>query len=378
MQNVTVFPRELSSAGVGMYGVGLLLPEALMAQPSPLLAAVASAALFIVHPTVDAQSTQPQNRAAGWVAFYGCWRAEGAAAGEMLCIEPDREGVRMITVVDGRKREETRVIADDEWRDVVQDQCRGMERARWSRDRLRVFLNAELSCGSNTRRASSGVLAFTDESHWVSVQSVTVDGETATRSTRYELVRDGGAASHAARIAAASYVRDDDVDEASDFIDDAAVQEWLIASGAAYSTGSGSALHMLNRDGTRTVVVERLVYLRPYYRYYSPWGYDLYGWRPYRPVVFVNSHYHRYRERDRESERERARHRDRVRDHKWERERDARERSRDDGARVTREGYSRNGVRSTSNRNGGRPSRSTESSTRSSTQQTSTRQAKRR
>jgi hypothetical protein len=236
------------------------------------------------------------------------------------------------------------------------------------------------------------VLAFVDESHWLSVQAVTVDGETATRSTRYTLVRDGGAASRTARVAAAAYVSDDDVDEAGDYIDDAAVQEWLVASRAA-AYASGSALDMLNRGRTRTVVVERPVFVRTYpaysiracfgvfcgYRYYSPWGYDLYGWRPYRPVVIHYRDRDRYRDY-RDWDRDRDRDRDWDRDRHWDRNRDRdRDAKRDDGARVTRGGYSRDGVRSSGTRSGDRPSRTTQSSTRSPTSTASTgRQAKAR
>lgn len=311
---------------------------------------LASIACFTVTSPAQAQSS-----GYGWAAWYGCWHAQGAPANEQLCIARDGDGVRMITVVDGVKREETRVVADDQWHDVVQDNCRGVQRARWSTDRRRVFLNAELKCGS-VQRASSGVLAFTDDARWVSAQAITVDGQTGTRSTQYELVRDDGASGRSARIAAARRVTEADIDEAADYIHEAAVQEWLVASGEEYEIALGSALDMLDRGSTRTIIVERPVYIERSYSYghrycprYSPWGYDLFGWRVYRPVLFIHRHHHHYAPRPPIIIRhEGNRHRDyRDRDYRDRDYRDNRDRRAErDPARVTRNGYSREGVRS--------------------------------
>jgi len=373
-----------------------------------LLAAAALAGGALIAQAAPASAQLAQNDY-GWAAWHGCWHADGAPGGEVLCIVPDGAGVRMITVVDGAAREESRVVADDRDRAVAQDDCRGTEHARWSNDHRRIFLNSELTCGQDLRRQSSGMLSFVDPEHWLSVQAVTVDGETATRSTIYTLTRSANVPITVlnllrgdselrtnARLFAAADVSAADLSEAARYVDDAVVQEYLQSSGGDYDVvAAGSALDQLGSgDYVRTEVVERPVYVQHtyvtnvvrscwdpffsglvvgvsrhvslavgtssgcgarYYSRYSPWGYGLFGWRAYRPVVFVNRYSHytpsrgiiirnnpaRYRDygygdtdryRSRDNDRYRGRDDNRYRD-------DHPSRNDTDRPRVTRNGY---------------------------------------
>lgn len=285
----------------------------------------------------------------GWSAFAGCWRAQGAPTNERLCIEPDGNGVRLTTMIDGSPRGESRVVADDRARDITQDDCRGTERARWSSDRRRVFLNATMSCG-DTRRTSSGLMAFTDQSHWVSVQAVTINGETSTRKTVYESTDRNSLTMSDVRSWAASSPSQSAVSEASNYVDDAVIEEWLNSAEREYRVSSGSALDMMQRGPSTTVVVERdrpvyvdrTVYVdRPAVRIYTCWdffwGCDRYYFRPYvvryptyryysRPIIihrdnnYRDYNYRDYNYRDRDRDRDRDRHYER-------------------GGSVTRDGY---------------------------------------
>jgi hypothetical protein len=296
-----------------------------------------------------------------WLAWHGCWQAEGAPAGEYLCIVPDgTAGVRMVTVAGGAVVAESRVITDGRARRVQTEGCNGSEVAFWSADYHRVFLNSELSCEAGVKRQASGIFAITGVASWTSVQAVTIDGRTATRTVTYTAIDDAAApatvrsALHrnvldrtSARSTALSPIDADDVNEAVDRIDAAAVQEWLIATGqpfqladelapAAADVVTRSALdhagffeqnrQQPTREVVRVVerpvevvhVVERPVYVththghayryrtcwdpffsgvvvglghgvriglghshcgRSYLTHYSPWGYDLHGWR---------------------------------------------------------------------------------------------------
>lgn len=320
-------------------------------------AAFIGAALFPV--TLSAQSYNDS-----WSAFSGCWHAQGAAANERLCIEPEGNGARLMTVINGVRTGETRLVADDRARDVSQDDCRGSERARWSNDGRRLYLNAEMTCGP-TRRRSSGIMAFTDPGHWVSVQAVTVDGETSTRRTVYEAVDNGSLALRDVRSWAASAPTSSAADDASNFVDEAAVDQWLETVESDVRVSGGSALDMVTR-GRSTVVVERPVYVdrtvyveRPVIRYVqSCWdpfwggyfgvtqhvgivvnygcGYDYY--RPY-----VVRHYPRYTYPPTI-----VIHNNRDRDYHWyhnsDRDRDRYNNERD-RSRVTRDGYTRDKAR---------------------------------
>ena len=342
-----------------------------------------------------------------WTAWYGCWRAEAAAAGEFLCITPDEGGVRMSTIQNGTIRAETRVITDGRARRVETETCEGSELAHWSADGRRVFLTSELSCDSSPARKVSGIFAITGPSEWLSVQTVTIEGRVSTRTVRYRAVdasalpdalasavRTYRAAAADARTRLTGNVNADDVTEAVRAVDAPTVQEWLSAtgqdfqledddspttSGATYYTSALDYLGSANSGGQysnrdydyapreRTTVVhhvvDRPVYVSRHVHWvdscWSPWGYDSWGWRSwYRPglsirigpvvirrgpIIIGRVHrgptiirisdrdrywQERYRERDRYYDRDRYTDRDRDR--------------RDNGGRVTRDGY-RNG-----------------------------------
>ena len=130
-----------------------------------------------------------------------------------------------------------------------------------------------------------------------------------------------------------------DVSEALDVIADVAVDEWLRATNSPYQiSGDGerddiydSALGQTSYGTTtrEVVIVERPVYTHYVvrhihgYHYYSPWGYDGYGWFIRRPILHVSIGFggrhriyydpYRYRDRYRYWDRDRYRYRDRDR-----------------------------------------------------------------
>ena len=283
-----------------------------MHTPSAITLAVVTIAL-----SATAGRAQSANAASAWSPWIGCWHADNANAGDALCIVPDGAGVRMVTVVNGVADQESRVVADGRAHAVEQGDCNGSEQASWSSDHRRVYLNSRLNCG-DAERNSSGLMVFSDASHWLSVQSITSDDHVSTRSVRYSLDQSSeipGSIATALRTADRTAampdpLTEDEVSEAAGMIDDAAVQEWLRVTGAPFALANasdaqaaptGSALEMLagssNRTEVVTRVVERPVYVHTYvnlgYRYWSPWGYDLFGWRVYSPIVVVRSpHYY--------------------------------------------------------------------------------------
>ncbi|HSL69310.1 MAG TPA: hypothetical protein VK864_03670, partial [Longimicrobiales bacterium] len=67
-----------------------------------------------------------------WLPWLGCWRAEGDAAANFLCIVSEGAGVRLAQVADGAVKSESRIVADGVPRTVSQEGCAGQERASWS------------------------------------------------------------------------------------------------------------------------------------------------------------------------------------------------------------------------------------------------------
>jgi hypothetical protein len=175
-----------------------------------------------------------------WLAFAGCWRAEGDSSQRSLCIVPDADGVRMVTINDGKIESETRVVANGQPRTINQEGCSGTETARWSSDRQRVFLSAELNCGNNVTRKVSGMFAVLSGSQWASVQTVSTGGKTSVHKVRYveaepealpsdvaQTFRDNRLARQTVRLGASSPLDLADVKEAVSSMDTATVQGWL-------------------------------------------------------------------------------------------------------------------------------------------------------
>ena len=57
----------------------------------------------------------------GWLAWQGCWRPTDAEVSSLLCIVPDGNGIKMITMADGVKRSEVTLIADGVARPISQE-----------------------------------------------------------------------------------------------------------------------------------------------------------------------------------------------------------------------------------------------------------------
>jgi hypothetical protein len=364
-------------------------------------------AFFSAFTITTASAQTPAN---SWLAWQGCWRADGAPAGELLCIVPDGAGVRMITLENNTVRAESRVIADNRPRPIKQDGCTGSEVARWSADHRRVFLISQLTCEQNVARQVSGLFAITGPGDWVSAQAVTIEGRTATRSVLYlaveptnlppaiaSAIRADRAAVQAARAAALAEVTEAEITEATTNIEPSAVQEWLNATGQPYQIAGAetttpttmSALDLVGRaangvyqDEVVEEVVERPVtyvnttyvnvvrscwdpfyagyviggpfgvsYGRSlcgghYYSRYSPWGYDLFGWHWIsRPIVIVRGGPTIIRTSPVHIRRGGTVRRDWDDRRGWDDRRNGDERRDFDGARATRDGYTRDNTR---------------------------------
>lgn len=286
-----------------------------LALALPLVTATSAAA-------ADSFSQNPH-----WSAWYGCWQAEGAPANELVCITPADGGVRVATLIGGAVRDESRIIADGGARAVQSVGCSGSERAHWSADRRRVFLESDVACGSTGRRTVRGMFAFVAPDAWISVQSATEGDSVATRIVRFTAADARSLPNTMASFAARTSVSDVwlDVDEAA--VNEAvaqigaeATQEWMRSAGEPFELGyqgqdrgNGSALEQVGRMSNPVVVrevvrvVERPVYVYDHYDYgyarwhYSPWGYHYHGWHWHRPVIYVrlpivvfrNTHYRR-------------------------------------------------------------------------------------
>ena len=226
-------------------------------------------ALFSAAFSASAFAAAPDD---AWLAWAGCWKADGDTSGKALCIVPSDDGVRMLTIVGKNIESESRIVASGLPRSITQEGCSGSETAVWSADRQRVFLNAQLNCGNNVSRKVSGMFVMLTPSQWASIQSISAaGGEPVMHTVRYveafpadlpdeveQAFRDNRLARETVRVAAASRLGLDDVKEAVKIAQPNVVEAWITTTNQEFDL-DGKTLIELADAGVPSSVIDALV-----------------------------------------------------------------------------------------------------------------------
>ena len=221
-------------------------------------------ALFCAALGSAAQAAQPDD---AWLAWIGCWRAEGDTSGRSLCIVPDGDGVRMLTLMGRNIESESRVVATGQPQTISQEGCAGTETARWSVDRQRVFLNAGLNCGNDVTRKVTGMFVMLNPAEWVSVQSIATGGNSRLHSVRYlaaspdelpesiaQTFEGNRLARETVRIAATARLSLDDVTEAVSHVEANVVESWLTTVGQPFNLNAQKLIALADAGVPGTVI----------------------------------------------------------------------------------------------------------------------------
>jgi hypothetical protein len=231
-----------------------------------LLAAIPSAAQTAVAP---------------WEPFLGCWEltfenlSDGAAAaraanrplasrsrnegGPRVCVTRTSDGARFETTVDGQPAIDQTIVADATDRPVNDAECRGTQRAEFSRDGLRLFSRAELTCeGDAVPRRVSGISLLAPNGTWLDIQAIERAGRETVRVRRY--YQAGDLRSRTRPAVALSRLTVEDVQEASGKVGSRALEAALVESGAGFDLTSKQLL-ALDDAGVPDSVVDLMVAL---------------------------------------------------------------------------------------------------------------------
>ncbi len=125
-----------------------------------------------------------------WAPWIGCWRAmDGTEEPPLVCVVPlDGEvAIELLTVVDGQVVYRESIIADGLPHAVSRDGCEGVERADFSSDSHRIYVQSELTCRLGGPQSSTGVMSMISPSEWLDVRTMAVDGQSAPWALRYRL-----------------------------------------------------------------------------------------------------------------------------------------------------------------------------------------------
>lgn len=151
-----------------------------------ILTAGTAEAQQTARPAAPPAASQVDARFASWL---GCWRLEDdlAGTGARMCITPEQTGVRLQTIVGVQRGIDERVIPDGVARPISDSECKGTERAEWSKDGLRVFRTTDVTCNNETPRTIKGVAFLAAGPSWINVQHVS--GGAASTSVRVQRYR---------------------------------------------------------------------------------------------------------------------------------------------------------------------------------------------
>jgi hypothetical protein len=232
---------------------------------------IAAAALLLAAAPVQGQQRD-------WTAWQGCWQGIGldVPAGEMLCILPgdDASTVRFATVSGDRIVSETAVRADGVARAVEEGGCKGTQSATFSADGRRIYTRSDMDCGTGTiKRVNTGAIAMVNSTEWIDVQSLTVAGQHATRTARYQAVAssrmpesiaaqlpDRRLAQETARMQASAPMTTDQVVEASKAVAPPVVEALLAARQQGFKLGVNT-LKDLKAAGVATSTIDVMIAL---------------------------------------------------------------------------------------------------------------------
>jgi hypothetical protein len=195
-----------------------------------------------------------------WAPWLGCWdlvlenAREGAlsvdsardrprppasdATRPRVCVErAPTGGATFRTTIGNENAISQTLVADGTDRPVTDSDCQGTQRAEWSRDGLRLFVRAELTCKNDTaRRQVSGFAMLGPNATWTDVQAIDVGGQESYRVRRYRRVDAASVGSRGSTQGAALSL--DDVKEASGKVSAHALEAALVESHASFPLNS--------------------------------------------------------------------------------------------------------------------------------------------
>lgn len=235
--------------------------------------------LFVLA-AIPAQAQQLDSR---WAPWLGCWqlvdesvREAGPAAATRARPDDTRvcvgaaaraAGVTLSTRIDDQRVLEQTVVADGAQHALDEADCRGWQRADWSRTGERLFARADLTCADEAPRKVWGLAMITD-GRWIDIQAIDIAGREHVRVRRYRRSTDrtgtgdaptSQAGSIAPRLGATRFTLED-VKEAVARLSPRAVEAALVETNAGFDLNS-KALIDLDDAGVPDSVIDLMVAL---------------------------------------------------------------------------------------------------------------------
>jgi hypothetical protein len=238
--------------------------------------------LLLLVPAVHAQAQQVDSR---WTPWLGCWqlldesvrqplpaaaaalgpanaRQSRRADGVRVCVAPSTTavGVTLRTTVESQTALEQTIVADGTGVRVTEGECRGSQRAEWSRTGERLFVRADLTCADQASRMVSGLAMIVGGTTWIDIQAIEIGGRENIRVGRYRRADEAPVNGSIAPRLGATRFTVEDVKEAAGKISPRAVEAALIETGASFDLNSRTLLD-LDAAGVADSLIDLMVAL---------------------------------------------------------------------------------------------------------------------
>ncbi len=254
--------------------------RALLAERLAIGGLLAVGALVVLAAApMPAAAQEVANPGARWDAWLGCWEGAQTPVGvktPLMCVVPSTgySAVDILTVTDGKITAREHIDASGEHIKDSRDGCTGWQSAQWSRDNERVYLRADYVCENGVHRDATSLIAMTADGDWMEVQGLQAAQKGGVRVLEYKLatnpgplppeidkaIGDRSLAIQAGRVAASAPLNVADIAEASQHLDSAVVQAWLVDRGGQMKV-TGKELVQLANAGVPGSVTDVLVAL---------------------------------------------------------------------------------------------------------------------
>jgi hypothetical protein len=242
------------------------------------LAGAASASAQANRPARQAPkaTTQPSQPTldSRWLPWLGCWRSDAtspsAPATSTTCVVPlaGSSGVEQLSVSNGKVVERRRFEADGRPHPMQESDCRGTRTSQWSPSGRRVYVRSEYTCDAGFSGVSTSIIALSSTGDFLESEHVRAGRGSVEHITH---LRDAGLpdgvpaevisalaprrlAITTARAAAAAPLASEDVLEALQLVDAAAVRAWLSESGQRFTLNGDQIAALIRADVPQSVL----------------------------------------------------------------------------------------------------------------------------
>ena len=127
------------------------------------------AAVIAAPALLSAQATSASHPGLAWV---GCWEPiDGLPGSRTTCVAPvGSAALRITTIGAGGTLTESTLQLDGERHAIDQNECRGWESARASRDGDRILIEGEVECATLPKQRRAGAFVITPNGDWLHIE----------------------------------------------------------------------------------------------------------------------------------------------------------------------------------------------------------------